>query len=419
MWLLGGPATALLLYATFIFGQKSAEKQGGHQHAVAGSKEGSKRNMVIPTGQLPCCPNTCPQCLHGSGRKRRPPIHTDSRGAEYVQPQVVRRKPGRMLRKDGELLKSRKPLSGGSLEKAMSNADVDLDEGRYTYEKGRLKPVVMFDEADFYQWEQWKPLSECIDESDCPCLNCQCCYTETVRCTVLDYCEATVTDTVTIFRTQTTTKKATSIVSVTASIVFTLTNTAEFRSTEFLSYTIPEPIIVTFFNTSVATTVSEIYATTTTVLGLSFTPTVTSTLVDGITITINQDVISLVVTGATTISAGSTTIGPVSEVQTFSQFTYIPFTVYGKGRTVTSTDSRTALITASFFCPAVFYSTPGITVSTESVTATSTTTITKSVKKCNDEVETVRVTPTKTLLLTIGTAKPSKVPCCEGDLCRA
>lgn len=414
------PIEFLLIYATLVLGQKSFEKNGGHQHGIVitGTKGQHNNKQIIPTGQLPCCPNTCPQCLYGDGRKRRQPVYIDSRGAEYVEPQVVRRKPGRLLQKNGELLKSKKPVSGGSVEKAMSNNNVDPDEGRYTYEKGRLKPVVMFDEAEFYKWEQWKPLEACIEDSDCPCFNCQCCYTETVICTVEDYCEATVIDIVTVFKTQTTTKKFATVVSVTASIVFTLTNSAEFRSTEFISVTLSDAVVVTEFNTTIATTVSNIYATTATAVNFSITPIVIKTISGGPTVTVTQDVISLIETGQTTLFGGSTTIGPLSEILTFSQFSYVPFTVNGKDRTITTTDSRTVEVTATLD-PVVFYSTPGIAISTESVTATSTMTITKSVKKCNDEVETVRVTPTKTLLLTIGTATPSKVPCCQGDLCRA
>jgi len=361
-------------------------------------------NTGQPQSPLPCCPATCPLCLHGSRKRKHRPAYVDQRGAEYAEPQVVRRRPGRMLQKAGELLRSKKSsdLDGGTSAAS-----------RYTYEKGRVRPVVEFDEAELYLGPQWQPLPVCVEDSDCPCYNCQCCYTETVMCTVEDLCEATLIDTTTVFSTVRSTKTFKSTVSIIASIIFTVTNTLEFRSTETTVATEP-PVTSTFFNVTTEVSNDVVYIRTVTKIDLTLTPVETVTVSGGETLTIQRDVISIVDV-ATTLFGGSYTIPTAYTLGlTESIPSYVPFTIWGRARTASTTFEDVWHVSVTLR-PVTEYYTPMITVSTASATATRTSLVTATKKACdNGEVETVRITPTKTVLRSFGTVMPSPVTCCDG-----
>lgn len=335
--------------------------------------------------------------MRGSRKRRGPAVkHTDTHGAEYAVPQVVRRRPLAQL-KDGAL------LSG------------EVSDAGYTYEKGRLKPVLLMDDAEFYLGPAWEPLPVCEEGSDCPCYNCQCCYTETVLCTVQDYCEATVTETSTLIRTFTSTKYFSVLATVTASLFFTVTDTLEFRSTDTSTTTLLEPTTFTSLNTTEVTSVSVLYVRTETVRELSIDNTITLTASTLPTVTVRQDIITIIPI-ATTFFGGSTTLpGTVTRLETESVPSYLPFTVLGKARTFSSTQTATWYF-SSTLRPITEYSTPGTPVATTQVTTTQESTLTQTLTKCKKEAETtVRFTPTKTLLRTIGTATPEPVSCCDKD----
>lgn len=385
-----GPLLALLLFTLVLaHGTKAQQHQQQQQH-----------HLAIPTSQLPCCPAACPLCVQGPRKRRGPAIHhTDGRGAEYAMPQVVRRPKPLGHLKDGDLL----------------GAEGHSDATGYTYEKGRLKPVLMLDDRELYLGPQWEPLPVCEEGSDCPCYNCQCCYTETVQCTVLDYCEATVTETTTLLRTFLSTKYFSIVATVTASLIFTLTNTLEFRSTDTSTTTLLEPTIVTSLNTTEVTTPSILYVRTETARLLSLNATITLTAPTLPTITVRQDVISIIQTKTTFFGGFTTLPGTFTRLETESVPSYWPFTVLGKARTFSSTLLATWHY-SSTLRPVTEYLTPGTPVATTRVTTTQESTRTATVTQCPKCPEaTVRVTPTKTMLRTLGTATPEPVTCCDKD----
>ncbi len=355
------------------------------------TSEEKKHKQIVPY-DLPCCPATCPQCLRGMKSKPRPILPTDSHGGELVHPPVIRRKkkPLSMLRKAGELL----------------GAENSSD---YVYEKGHLKPVVMIEDQDFWRQDLWSPIPDCPVDSDCPCAKCMCCYTETVVCTVQDVCAATILEQITETRTRTTTKAASVIETVTAEITFTATNTFEFRSTTTTTTRFSSAFSITKLLTQTTSLTSRIY------LSTYLEPNLNSTTVFvaadfTVTLIVTADITDLILT-QTSIFGGYTLIGPLPTTVTRTSASPVPFTVYGKERTVSTnvnfTKELTSYITLS---PAVETITPILPLTTEIITEVLTETTTKSIMDKCPIVETVRVTPTKTKVFTVGTATPS-TPC--------
>lgn len=320
-------------------------------------------------------------------------MFTDVLGEEYAEPQVYRhRKPGRHLQKDGSLL----------------GKEVDRNVG-YFNDRGVFRPVV--DDYDFELAREvaghWKPMPPCVD-SNCPCFNCACCFTQTVLCTVQDTCLNAMFETSTITLTTTTTRVSRTYVSVTAQLTFTETNTAVFRFTSYTTTTAPPvtmsapPIII-----SVTTTQTIVLSTTTR-------PVIDSGVVTAPgSITIS---ISTPFTFDTTLYSGISSIdgGTVSTSTTTTRWStsyiFTKYTVLVTATTVTSTVRKTSSVIVTPPTTTVT-STPVKVVETDTITSTTTLEETSTRTKCTG-VETVRITPTTTILRSIGTIKPNYVPGC-------